>query len=739
MSRDWAAFDRADLQSAVGQRRGNGLDVMIALDGMHCANCAARAERALGTDTQDVRINVAARTLAFHWRPGDVQLSALLKRLDDAGLAPQLLARSDADTAAVREERVAKARIGVAIVCAMQVMMLAWPQYTGAVPDAGIAYLLRLAQWVIATPAVIWAGAPFFINAYRALRQRQLDMDVPIALALAAAYLPSAWRSYTGSGEIYFDTATMFVALLALGRWLEQRTRRLAGKRVRQLAGRRALTAQRRVNGIVESVPITALQAGDELLVAAGDALPADGLLLETEADLDEALLTGESRPVHHSVGDTLLAGSLNVGAAPLILRAEKVGTATVLAQITRLLDAAQTQKPRAQRVTDRIARHFITAVLGLAVFGIALTLLRGKSGDAALDVALAVLVASCPCALSLAVPAALAAATSRLSARGVLVSNAEALLALPKVDTVVFDKTGTLTENALQLSLIEPLGSRDAASCLQLAAALEQGQRHPIAKALLRSAPNAPSDVIAAAENGGLHAFFGGRQYWLGAPEHVPVQLPPPAGANIGETAIVLTENGKPLARFFFTATLRPEAPEIIAELQAQPLEVEILSGDSADATRALARQIGVKTYAARQTPVEKLARLQALQQQGRRVLAVGDGMNDAPLLAAADVSAALPDGSALAQARADLLLLGNSLTGLPLAIAAAKTAARRIHENLLWAAVYNIAVLPLALAGLLQPSLAAAGMSISSLLVVLNALRPGAAERAFVTGVSV
>jgi len=736
MSRDWTAFDRSDLQGSVGQRRGDGLDVMIALDGMHCASCAARAERVLGNAIQDVRINVAAKTLAFRWTPNSERLSSLLKKLDDAGLGPQILARTDADSLAAREARSSKARIGVALVCSMQVMMLAWPQYTGAQPDAGIAQLLRLAQWLIATPCVLWAGAPFFINAWRALRSGQLDMDVPIALALAAAYIPSTWRSFTGHGDLYFDTATMFVALLALGRWVEQRTRRLAGARIRQLLARRALTAQRRKDGVVESVPIEMLAVGDEILVAPGDALPADGVLLDADAELDEALLTGESKPVHRQINEPVLAGSLNVGAAPLVLRAEKVGTSTVLAQITRLLDAAQTQKPKTQRITDRLARHFIAIVLTLAVAGVALTLLRGKGVDAALDVALAVLVASCPCALSLAVPAALAAATSRLSTRGVLVSNAEALLALPKIDTVVFDKTGTLTSSALQLARIEPLGSRSAESCHRLAAALEQGQRHPIAKALLAGMKALPKDVVATSDHGGLHAYFEGHHYWLGAEERVLVSLPKPAQTDLGETRVVLTENGVPLARFALGAMIRPEAAAVVGKLREQALEPEILSGDAPDATAALASKLGIHNYAARQTPVDKLDHLRALQQSGRTVLAVGDGMNDAPLLAAADISAALPEGSAVTQARADLLLLGNSLNGLPLTLASAKATAKRIRENLAWSAIYNLAVLPLAMLGLLQPWLAAAGMSVSSLLVVLNALRPTAAERILMNG---
>jgi Cu2+-exporting ATPase len=735
--RDWTVYDRPDLRTTLGPRSGDSYEALVSLDGMHCAGCVARAERALAGQAEEVRVNLTARTVSFRWRPRLSPLSSILRRLDEAGLEPRVLAHEDDIAADAAARRQALARIGVATICAMQVMMLAWPSYFHAHPEPGIVQLLRWAQWAIATPGVLWAGWPFFANAAVALRGRTLNMDVPVALALAVAYGASAVRTVAGSGDLYFDTATMFVWFLAIGRFLESRTRAVAGARLRILAGRRALTAQRRSTGGLETVPIGALAVGDEIVVPMGEAAPADGTLLDAQAQFDESLVTGESRAVLRTTGQPILAGSLNLGDAPVAFRATRTGADTTLAQITRLLGGAQAQKPKIQLLADFVAGHFIVGVLLLAAAGAIYALPRGS--DAALNVALSVLVASCPCALSLAVPAALAAATSRLAGSGVLVASAEAFARLPHVDTVLFDKTGTLTQPQMSVQRVITLADLDEAHCLALAAALERGTRHPIAQAFESHATAAPA-AIPKAEGLRSHAGTGvsgtidGHYYWLGAMERAPIAMTMPDGdADVlaSSTWIALTDRERPLALIALAAAPRAEAPAVIAELTRRGIQVELLSGDSVEATTALARHLGIARYSGRQTPADKLARLRALQKSGATVLAVGDGLNDAPLLAAADVSAALPRGAALTQSRADLLLLGDTLSGLTLANDVSRRAQRRMRENLLWALVYNLAVLPLAITGGLQPWMAAAGMSVSSLLVVANALRLGKIRR--------
>lgn len=725
--RDWTVYDRAELRQGFASSRAGDCEVTVALDGMHCAACAARAEKAVTGAARDVRVNVATRSLRFRYDPATTLLSALLAALDRVGLEPRLLAAPDAGDRSRQIRRLSLARIGVATICAMQVMMLAWPSYFGIDSGPDVDPLLRGAQLALSVPGVLWAGWPFLSAAWRSLRDRQLDMNVPVALALLAAFIASAVRAGLGSGELYFDTATMFVWFLLIGRYLEGRSREKASEHLRLLASRRALTAQRRVGPAIETIAIDALAIGDVVIVAPGETLPADGRLIETAAELDESLLSGESRPVVHAIGDTVLAGSLNLGASALALVVERLGGDTVLAQIAGLLDNAGHAKPRVQRIADRIAGHFVAAVLLLAATGAGIALVEGAGGEKAFAIALAVLVASCPCALSLAVPVTLAAGTSRLAKQGLLVADAGALTALAGVDTVLFDKTGTLTRNELRLRRVISLDGSDCERAMDIAAAIERGSRHPIASAFATWATAVLAQDIRQIAGAGIDALIDGRRWWLGAPDAAPqpFKLPADAALQPDDTVIVLCDAASAVALFIIATRVRDEAAEVIRELDRRGLQLELLSGDGAVAVGALAGRLGIDRHAARQTPADKLAHLQALQAKGRRVLAVGDGLNDAPLLAAADVSAAMPNGAALTQSRADLLLIGDTLRLLPLAFDVARTTRLRIHENLGWALGYNLLVLPLAMTGHLAPWLAAAGMSLSSLLVVVNALR--------------
>lgn len=728
--RDWSAFDRPEIRAGFGADGADGCSVLLALDGIHCSACARQVERLLAGKAVAIHVNLAARTVSFSFDPKTVHLSALLQALDQAGFEPRVLARDEPAARQLQARRLSFARIGVAVICSMQVMMLAWPGYFGVRPEPAIAQIMRWAQLVLACPGVLWAGWPLFHGAWTALRGRTLDMNVPVALALGIAFGASVIRTVRGTGDLYFDTATMFVCFLSIGRYLEGRTRARAVEHLRLLSGRRSFTAQRRCGGTVESVAIGLLRVGDQAVVGPGETLPADGELIEEPAELDESLITGESLPVLHQPGQKLLAGSINVGEAPLLCYVQQVGAATVLAQITRLLDQAQSHKPKLQQLADRLAVHFVAAVLLFAAAGFGWALARGNGLDAALNVLLAVLVASCPCALSLAVPAAFAAATSRLARAGVLVANPRALQALASIDTVVFDKTGTLTQTRMQLRQVLPLAQLDQARCARIAASLEQGNRHPIAVALAAAARPVEATGIRSIAGTGVSGSIGGDSYWLGAAESAPFAAPAPR-LQAGDTAVLLCDATQPLAWFVLGSAARREAPRLVVELQRRGLALELLSGDAADTVKALAQRLGIRRHAARQSSADKLEHLRQLQREGSQVLAVGDGLNDAPLLAGADVSAAMPQGAALTQARADLLLTGDSLAPLPLALDVAKTTQRRIAENLLWAAAYNLLVLPLAISGHLAPWIAAAGMSLSSLVVVGNALRPGAGRR--------
>lgn len=696
-------------------------ELLVGLDGVHCAACVRRVQQALGARVTSCEVDPATRVASIRHDPRQVTRTQVLATLAQAGFAPQLLSTAEPGSADhVAARRRSLARIGVGVFGSMQVMMFAWPAYSGTVPDAGLDALLRWAQLLVATPTVFWAGWPFLAGAARALRARTLAMDVPVALSLVIAWGASAVRVVQGEGLLYFDTATMFVALLLVGRHLEAATRARAVERLNQLADAAPAQAWRIDDAGVTPVAVSALRPGDVLRVLPGEAVPADGMLIDA-AELDEALLTGESRPVTRHAGESVLAGSLNVSPRALELRVAACGPDTRVAGMLRLLRRAALRKPRVQALADRVAAHFTLAVLLMAALAGAWWLPQGL--DAAIPVMIAVLVASCPCALSLAVPAALAAATARLAGRGVLVARADRLLRLADVDTVLLDKTGTLTESSLRVERCVLEGTLDEARARAIAAALEAGLAHPIARALSAM----PGEAVAAVD--ALHIETGrgvsgrveGRAYRLGA------STPEVAAREPALTWITLCDDDTraPLAHFGLAAPLRADAAATVAALHATGLHVELLTGDATAAAQDVARRVGITHVAAQCTPEEKLSRLRALQAQGRVVLTVGDGLNDAPFLAAADVSAAMPQGAAATQARADLVLVGERLDGLALARTVARQARVRVRENLLWAATYNLAVLPLAMLGELSPWIAAAGMSASSLLVVGNALR--------------
>jgi Cu2+-exporting ATPase len=721
----WAVYDRPELRDSVsGAAGGSVREVLLGLDGVHCAACVGRVERLLVPLATHVQVNLAARTLQFRFDPQRTPLSAILGTLDGAGFAPQVLAQDSRLNARRRGAREQLARIGVAALCAMQVMMLAWPFYgaDAASIDPALAHLLRWTQWLIATPAVLYAGWPFLAGAARALRSGRVDMDVPIALSLLIAYVASAAHVLAGRGELYFDSATMFVLLLSGARYLEGRTRITAAGHLRRLLGARKLTAVRvAADGDLE-LPLANVAIGDVLRVAPGEAVPVDGQLLDVAAELDEALLSGESRPVMHRRGERLLAGSLNVGSAALCLRAEALGADTWLAQITRILGTAQNERPAYQRRLDRYAGAFIITILLLAA-GTAL-LWSQLDPSRALSAALAVLVASCPCALSIAAPLALAAGSGRLAASGVLVARPQALTRLAALDTVVFDKTGTLTTANLTVGEVEALAGVERERCLAICAALERGLPHPIARAFRAYDRGLVVESVTSEPGRGVDGVVDGEHYWLGAAEGVPVGRTMPQD-DAAATPLLLRTHDQALAYIEVRAPVRDDAAPLMAALREQGIGVQMLSGDSLLAVQALADTLGIEHVHARMLPEQKLDHVRALQREGHVVLAVGDGVNDAPLLAGADVSCAMPQGAALTQARADLLLLGDALGSLASLRGMARAIRRRIAQNVGWALAYNAFVLPLAIGGALSPWLAALGMSLSSLVVVVNALR--------------
>ncbi|MDB5971357.1 MAG: actP 2 [Hydrocarboniphaga sp.] len=714
MSAAWAAYDAPLLQDSVSHRLdGQRREMLLRVHGMHCASCVRALERALSPLCSGVRVSLATNTVELIWEDAQAKPSILLAAIDSAGFRPEPIDDRPDLRAEQRERRALLLRIGSSGVLGMQVMMLAATRYTEhQAIDPVIELIMRYAQWAMATPVLLYSGWPFLRGAWLSLRDLRIGMDVPISLALLLAYLASCSNVLLRQGHVYFDSVTMFVFLLLLARWFEGRGRAEASRRLRELAAAQPLTALRESGSGIEEVASLALRTGDVLVVPPAAAIAADGLLLSDWAELDESLLTGEAAAVVRAAEHAVFAGTVNLGTAPLRVQVTATGFGTQLSYINHMVHHAQSRRPRIELLADRVAGWISLLVLLAASFG-ALAWWP-QSPQTAFEVALAVLVITCPCALSLATPAALAAASSALASRGVLLTRVDTLLELPRIDTVCFDKTGTLTTGAMRCVQVLPQAGFDAAHCLDLAAALEHGIQHPIASAFHTRQPLLHAEQIEARPGHGVRGRIDGHEYQL-------------AGSS-GEGALTwlsLQRQEQEIARFGLAYELRPDAAATVAALRAENLRLIMLSGDGTSAVAAVADALGITEYRSRQSPADKLQLIQQLQAEGSRVWMVGDGVNDAPTLAAADVSTSLVSGSALAQTQAALLLTGKGLGGLHAALLLARRTRRVIRQNLAWAACYNLAAIPLALTGNVTPWIAALGMGASSVAVVSNALR--------------
>lgn len=717
---DYAAWAHPEILAEHAHSVPGGLEMTCIVDGMNCAACAWLIDRALNSvdGVLDAGANAVTGRVRLAWDPQRVALPQLLQRLASLGFLPHLatgLAREQADK---RRDRGVMLRLGVAGLGAMQAMMFAEALYldtSGEMPLATRDFL-RWIAFLVSTPVVFYAGWPFLAGAWRELRSRTFGMDGLVAASVLLAYFASLVETLRGGSHVWFDAAVMFVFLLLVARQFESQARRRACARLDALARARPPLARREHGQCgIEHVPLASLRRGDVVRVAVGEALPADGELLDHDAQLDESLLTGESEAVARRVGDTLLAGSI-CRDSPLRCRVARTGSETVLADLVRLVERAQTGRPRLARIADRIASRFALGMLVLAILVFAYWWRVDPAR--AFEIALAVLVVSCPCALSLAVPTALAAAHAQLARIGVLALRADALERATGIDTILLDKTGTLTSAAPTIAAVQTFAACDEARARTLAAALQRDIRHPLAHAFR----NACVDVLPATS---IRAIAGlGVQGWV---EDCELRLGRAdfAAAQVDDGAIWLGDGTRAFARFELRQTLRSDAGATIDQLRARGMMLELCSGDAENAVREVAQQLRMETWQARQDPTHKLARLRALQQQGRKVAMLGDGINDAPVLAGANLSFALGGGSSLAHRAADFVLVGESLRRVPQTLAIARRARRILTQNLGWALGYNALALPFAALGWVAPWQAALGMALSSLLVTVNALR--------------
>ena len=730
---DLSVWDRSDVQAEHSREVHGGREITLLTDGMRCAACAWLIDRAMAREPGviDCTANAVTGRIRIAWDPARAALSGPLRRLAMLGYRPYLAGSEAHERERVRERRRWLLRLGIAGLGTLQAMMLAEALYLDFHDTMPVATrdFFRWLTFLLSTPVVFYAGWPFLAGALRELRERRLGMDVLVAGSTLLAYFASLFETIRGGEHVWYDAAVMFVFLLLAARLLEQRARSVASAQVDALArARPAFATRERDDGSRETLPLAALQPGDVACVAAGDAVPADGVLLGGdgreqdgpgggEAWFEEALLTGESAPVHKNAGDPVYAGTV-CRERPARLRVTCTPTATRISQVARLVEQAQAHRPALARVADRLAGRFV-----LFLLPVALAVFAGwwwHEPARALEVTLALLVVSCPCALSLAVPAALAAAHGGLARIGLLALRADALDTLGRATDIVFDKTGTLTDGRPVLVAVDLLdGSLDRTAALRIAHALERDSGHPLAVAFadVDALPALPASGVEAVPGRGVRGRVDGHDWWLGRADF--------AGGRDDDGALWLADAGGARARFVLEERARDDADGALAELRRQGLRLHLASGDGEAAVRRLAAGLALDEVHARQSPEDKLALVRRLQAQGRVVAMVGDGLNDAPVLAGADVSIAMGEGAPLAHRAADLVTTGGSLQRIPDAVRMARHTRRIIRQNLAWAAGYNLLALPLAAAGLVTPWLAALGMAASSLAVTLNALR--------------
>ena len=730
----WSQYDLVTTDGARGSGADDRREIYLLLEGIRCAACAWLVEtyvrRLAGVVEFD--INFATRRARLVWAVSQISLSSVLRAVVEIGYRAYPYDAQRREALARREGRKLLTRTAVALLAMMQVMMFSVPGYVssdGVEPD--YQRLLDWASLVLTLPVVLYCAMPFFSGALRDLRIRRLGMDVPVALGVGAAFVASAWATVAGSGAVYFDSATMFIALLLVARYVEFRARERAGAAIEALARERPHTAERFANypasDRTECVAASRLTPGDVVQVSTGASIPADGEVLAGCSSVEEALLNGESWPRAKAPGCTVLAGSVN-RESPLIVRVTAAGDSTAAAALSRLVARAAEARPRAARIADRAAAWFVAALLIFAA-GAALAW-WAIDPSRVLIVTFAVLVVSCPCALSLATPAALASAAGALGRRGILAVRPDALEALSRVTHLVIDKTGTLTSGAIRLMAVEATGSLDRDRALAIAAALERGSAHPIATAVRNAGGRAMSaGEVVAIQGQGVEGVVEGRRYrfgrpaWVGALHDAP--LPVDAVADATAICVALGDSSGWLARFSFGEALREGAIELVAAARNTGIAVSLVSGDRLPVVEHAAQLAGIAQGVSDATPEVKRAFIAERQREGHVVAMIGDGINDAPSLAQADVSLALADASALTQWTADIVVVSEDLRDVGRALDGARRTFRVIRQNVAWALVYNLIAIPLAAAGYVHPLAAAVGMSVSSILVVANASR--------------
>ncbi len=714
-------YDLAEIQQDFVSDKDNLKEVQLSISGLSCAACAWLIERHLARvpGVSLIQVNTTTERARLRWHDEQVPLSRLLAAFADIGYQARPFQPHQQEQVYNREVKSYLLRMGVAGIASMQVMMVALALYEDLFPgtDADLVEYFRWISLWLSIPVMAYSALPFYRNAWRGLKNRALNMDLPVSLAMVFAFVASVYATVTRTGDVYYECVSMFAFLLLTGRFLEMRAKRRASETTANLTLLVPMLARVETEDGEQEIAAKILQPGQTVLVAPGSQIPADAQILDGSTSVDESMLTGEHLPVTRHRGDTVFAGTTNME-SPLRLRVLRPLADARVSEILRAQDDALAEKPRVAILADQLSRYFVAALLlvTLATYLVWLQL----DADKAFWVMLSVLVATCPCALSLATPTALTVATSRLSRSGVLVRRAHVLDTLPRVNRIVFDKTGTLTRGEVAVTSVTLLAELSEPQILSIAAALEAQSEHPIARAFR---PYLDEQFqVSERENRvgrGVSGLVGGTRWRLGsgawlAPDNQDAEL-----------CVYLANEQGLVARFALTDPLREEAEALIHDCRARGIATTILTGDSSGQAEQVAERLGVDTLIKHASPDDKLAYLRRCDQAGDICLMVGDGINDAPVLAGAHVSFAMAGGTDIAKSSADAIMLADDLRHILTARHISARCRRVIKQNFSWALGYNLVILPLAAMGQVSPWLAMAGMSVSSLIVMTNSLR--------------
>ncbi|CAV18629.1 heavy metal translocating P-type ATPase [Vibrio atlanticus] len=711
-------YDNEDVQLEFVRNSENISEVTLSLDGVSCAACAWLIEKQVSSKlgVVSIRVNTTTNRALLSWDNTQAKLSELLSAIHRLGYKAAPFEADQQEAAYHRSMKNYLYRLGVAGLATMQVMMLAVALYLevfGSLEPEFKSYF-RWVSLIFATPVLLYSALPFYINAWRSIKGRTLGMDVPVSIALLFAYVASLVATVTEQGEVFFESISMFTFFLLLGRFLEMRARRKAAAasgNLLKLVPAMATT----LDG--EQVPVKTLKVGDQIRVLPGEHIPADGKVLSGRVHIDESMLTGESIHVVKNEGDTVFAGTLN-GDESFELEVMTSKADSVISNIVRLQDEAQLSKPRIAEIADVVARYFVAVILVIS-FGTWFYWHQTRPEDA-FWIMLSVLVATCPCALSLATPTAITCSTSRMGNFGILLRKGHVFETLCKVNHLIIDKTGTLTEGDIRISQVETFAELDKDTCLKVAASLEQHANHPIAKAFKT---HLSDDIEVESVNNvigsGITGEWNGQEVAIGSSEFIL------GDAQTSESnGIYLSMSGRHIATFTYEDPIRKESIEFIKQFKEAGIKTTLLTGDSLINAKHVAAEIGITDIVANAKPEDKLAYLNSRDASDITMM-VGDGINDAPILAGAHLSVAMGGGTDVAKASADMVLLGDKLDRLLKSRTLALKTRKIIRENLAWSLGYNLLILPLAVAGLVAPYIAVVGMSASSIIVVSNSLR--------------